>query len=128
MRGGSNIGNMDPSIFAGGVKRSKTSNCHCGLPSCICRCARDVCPKNCRCMKCRRGRKSRRCRSNRCMVSRGGDCGATHKKVGGLTIEMGGGTRRGRPCKGTRRKSTRRKSTRGKRTRRKRRKTLKPRY
>ena len=97
--------------IGGGAKRpKKTSNCHCGLPSCICRCARDVCPKNCRCMKCRRGRKSRR---------------RSSMKVGGFVLDphTGGGRRRGRPCKATRRKSTR-----SKRTRRKRRKTLKTRY
>lgn len=99
------------SAICGGGKKSKTSNCHCGLPSCICRCAKNLCPKNCRCMKCRRGRKSRRCRTTRCMVSSGGEFGLE---------TAGGGRRRGRPCKGTRRKSTRSESTRRKSTRRKR--------
>ena len=119
MKGGSEY-ECGQNIICGGGKKSKTSNCHCGLPSCICRCARDVCPKNCRCMKCRRGRKSRGCRTTRCMVSGGGDCSATYTKLGGFSLDqpIGGGRRRGRPCKATRRKSTRRK----------RRKTLKTRY
>lgn len=111
MKGG-DLGYGDVNL--GGAKRSKTSNCHCGLPSCICRCAKNNCPKNCRCMKCRRGRKSRRRRSSmRPRVSRGGCIGSDPTSCGG--------TRRGRPCKATRRKSTRRKSRRGKRTLRKRR-------
>lgn len=77
--------------FSGG-KKSKTSKCYCGLPSCICRCAKNNCPKNCRCMKCRRGRKSTRRK-----VKFGG--------IGVMDTQLAG-RRRGRPCKSLKRKKT----------------------
>jgi len=90
-------------VVGGKATHSKNSKCHCGLPSCICRCAKNNCPKNCRCMKCRRGRKSRRRQSSiRRMVKVGGTCADPM----GISC---GGRRRGRPCKSTRKKKKKKK-------------------
>ena len=85
--------------LAGGMKRKRSKNCHCGLPGCICRCAKDKCRIGCRCMKCN-SKKSRRRRSTRRMVKRGGCIGSDPS--------MCGGRRRGRPCKSLKRKKKRR--------------------
>ena len=99
MKGGQSVEDILGAV--GGAKRSKTSKCHCGLPGCICRCAKNNCPKNCRCMKCRRGRKSRRRRSS---MKVGGTC------TNLFGISSCGGRRRGRPCKSTRKKKKNKKN------------------